>query len=121
LEPKDEIGLLNRFNAEVNRHNVDAMMALMTADCVFDNTLPAPDGTLVQGQEDMRRFWQDFFDSSRHAHFEVEEISVHGDRAFQRWIYTWTDLQGVDGHVRGVDIFRFRDGLIAEKLSYVKG
>jgi hypothetical protein len=25
------------------------------------------------------------------------------------------------GHVRGVDVFAVRDGLVAEKLSYVKG
>ncbi len=26
-----------------------------------------------------------------------------------------------EGHVRGVDVFRVRDGKVAEKLSYVKG
>jgi hypothetical protein len=29
--------------------------------------------------------------------------------------------EGKPGHVRGVDIFRVRDGKLAEKLSYVKG
>jgi hypothetical protein len=33
-----------------------------------------------------------------------------------RWRYEWGD-----GHVRGVDVFRVRDGLVAEKLAYVKG
>ena len=33
-----------------------------------------------------------------------------------RWRYTWGD-----GHVRGVDVFTVRDGLVAEKLAYVKG
>ena len=28
---------------------------------------------------------------------------------------------GTPGHVRGVDVFRVRDGKVAEKLSYVKG
>jgi hypothetical protein len=26
-----------------------------------------------------------------------------------------------DGHVRGVDVLRVRDGRVAEKLAYVKG
>ncbi len=116
-----EISLLDRFNAEFNCHNVDGMMAMMTADCVFDSTFPAPDGTLFQGQENVRRFWFEFFGSSPHAHIDIEEMFVDGDRAVQRWIYTWTDAQGVTGYVRGVDVFRFHDGLIAEKLSYVKG
>ena len=34
----------------------------------------------------------------------------------QRWRYEWDG-----GHVRGVDVFRVRDGKVAEKLSYVKG
>ncbi len=39
-----------------------------------------------------------------------------GDRVVQRWRYSWAD-----GHIRGVDVMRVRDGLVAEKLSYVKG
>jgi hypothetical protein len=31
------------------------------------------------------------------------------------------DSEGQQGHVRGVDIFRMRDGKVAKKLSYVKG
>jgi hypothetical protein len=33
----------------------------------------------------------------------------------------WADGNGQPGHVRGVDLFRVRDGKVAEKLSYVKG
>ena len=29
--------------------------------------------------------------------------------------------QGKQGHVRGVDIFQLKNGLICQKLSYVKG
>jgi SnoaL-like domain len=50
------------------------------------------------------------------ARFDVEETIEAGDRVVQLWRYTWNG-----GHVRGVDVFRVRDGLIAEKLSYVKG
>lgn len=120
-EQSPEIDLLNRFNDAFNRHDVDAIMSMMSDDCVFDNTSPAPDGTLFRGQANVRHFWEEFFATSAHAHFEVEEMFAHGDRAFQRWVYSWLDKQGVSGHVRGVDIFRFRDGLVVEKLSYVKG
>jgi hypothetical protein len=41
---------------------------------------------------------------------------VTGDRVLTRWRYDWGD-----GHVRGVDVIRVRDGKVAEKLSYVKG
>ncbi len=38
-----------------------------------------------------------------------------------RWLFTWTEEDGTPGHVRGVDVLTFRGGLVAEKLSYVKG
>jgi hypothetical protein len=38
-----------------------------------------------------------------------------------RWRYSWVDSDGQPGHIRGVDLYTLRDGLIAEKLSYVKG
>jgi len=31
------------------------------------------------------------------------------------------DATGKEGYVRGVDIFQVKQGLITEKLSYVKG
>ena len=50
-----------------------------------------------------------------------EETFMSGDRALVRWRFTSTNEDGSGGHVRGVDVLRFRDGLVAEKLSYVKG
>jgi hypothetical protein len=38
-----------------------------------------------------------------------------------RWRYDWIEGAGEERHVRGVDIFKVKDGFICEKLSYVKG
>ncbi|MFN8594025.1 MAG: nuclear transport factor 2 family protein [Thermomicrobiales bacterium] len=104
------------FNAAFNRHDVDAVMALMTDDVVFENTSPPPDGERCVGQEAVRGFWQRFFAASPNAWFDVEDQFTVGDRCLVRWRYSWGD-----GHIRGVDVFRVREGKIAEKLSYVKG
>lgn len=109
------------FNEAFNRHDVTGMMKLMTDDCVFENTDPAPDGTVYSGKEAVTQFWQDFFRESPHAHIEIEEIFGLGFRCIMRWKYSWADPEGKKGHVRGVDIFQIKDGLISEKLSYVKG
>lgn len=109
------------FNEAFNRHDVDGMMSLMSEDCLFENTAPAPDGTAYHGKETVTNFWRAFFEGSPHAHIEIEEIFGFGDRCIMRWAYTWTDAAGLQGHVRGVDIFKIREGLICEKLSYVKG
>ena len=109
------------FNEAFNRHDVAGMMKLMSADCVFENTDPAPDGTTYSGKEAVTQFWQDFFSVSPQAHIEIEEAFGMGLHCVMRWKYSWVDMSGKEGHVRGVDIFKVQDGLITEKLSYVKG
>ncbi len=109
---------VNRFGAAFDRRDVDAIMAAMTADCAFESTGP-PDGTRHEGQAAVRAAWTELFASSADASFATEELIVCGDRAVARWRYTWGP--GADDHVRGVDVFHVRDGLVAEKLSYVKG
>jgi steroid delta-isomerase-like uncharacterized protein len=113
--------LLERFNDAFNRHDPEGMMALMTDECVFENTFPPPDGRRYQGQAAVKRFWEEFFESSPDAQIEIEEIFFCNDRGFQRWVYRWSDSRSVAGYIRGVDVFRFQDGKISEKFSYVKG
>ena len=115
------IEVINRFNDAFNRHDVQAVMALMTDDCVFDNTYPAPDGERFEGQAAVRRFWEEFFRSSPDALFKSEEMFAFGDRCVIRWRYEWTTSEGEREHIRGVDVLRVRDGKVAEKLAYVKG
>jgi predicted SnoaL-like aldol condensation-catalyzing enzyme len=115
------IRLVIEFNKAFNRHDVADMMALMSADCCFENTAPAPDGEVYAGKEAVTQFWQEFFRQSPEAHIEIEEVFGMGERCVMRWKYSWVDADGVQGHVRGVDIYRVRSGAIQEKLSYVKG
>lgn len=104
------------FNEAFNRHDVAGMMKLMSENCIFENTAPAPDGSFYKGRDAVAGFWEDFFRSSPQAHIEIEEIFGAGNRCIMRWKYDWGN-----GHVRGVDIFKVEEGLISEKYSYVKG
>ena len=112
---------LAAFSSAFGRGDVDAIMDLMTDDCVFEATGPAPDGMRVEGASSVRGVWEDLFATTRDAVFAEEESFVAGDRAVLRWVFSWANDDGSDGHVRGVDILRLRDGKVAEKLSYVKG
>ena len=118
---EETLATIERFNTVFNRHDVPAIMALMTEDCLFEGTNPAPDGQYYRGQTAVQDFWVELFSGSDQANFEAEEIFTTGDRGVVRWIYHWVDKNGKPGHVRGVDIFRIKNGLVAEKLSYVKG
>ena len=111
-----------KFNEAFNRHDVAGMMQLMSDDCVFENTNPAPNGTVYSGKEAVTQFWLDFFRESPHAHIDVEEVFGFGaNRCVMRCKYYWVDAAGQQGHVRGIDVFSVKDGFISEKLSYVKG
>ena len=113
--------LVVSFNDALNAHDVDAMMRLLSEDCVFENTSPPPDGTRYEGQTSVRAFWKEFFRSAQGQTIEPEEILAMGNRCAMRWVYRWIETDGRKGHTRGVDIYTIRNGRIAEKLSYVKG
>lgn len=118
-ETRSTIAAVDRFNEAFNRHDVDAVMAAMTDDCVFESTSP-PDGGHFDGQASVRTVWEGFFASTPAANFAAEEQFAAGDRCVVRWLYTWEE-NGEKRHLRGVDILRVRDGKLAEKLAYVKG
>jgi ketosteroid isomerase-like protein len=118
---RSTVDTVEKFNEAFNRHDVPAVMALMTDDCLFDNTYPSPDGERFVGQDAVRGFWEEFFRSSPDARFTSEEMIAFGDRCIIRWRYDWTNTDGSLGHVRGVDVLKVRDGKVAEKLAYVKG
>lgn len=103
------------FNQAWGAHDLPAALALLTADCVFDSTGPAPDGVAAVGPEAIAAAWAPIFADAA-SRFDVEEGFEAGDRFVQRWVYSWDG-----GHVRGIDVFVVRDGLVAEKRSYVKG
>jgi ketosteroid isomerase-like protein len=108
------------LNAAVNRHDAAAVAAAMTDDCVFESTAP-PDGVRFVGRADVEAFFRGLFDSAGERSFESEETFAAGDRVVVLWRHRWVDGEGRPGSIRGVDVFRVRDGKVAEKLSYVKG
>lgn len=109
------------FSAAFGTGDVDRIMALMTDDCTFEATGPAPDGVRHQGAASVRAVWDELFGGTTDASFTEEESFVCGDRGVLRWRFDWANGDGTPGHVRGVDVMRFRDGLVCEKYSYVKG
>ena len=89
------VAVVEAFNEAFNAHDVDAVMALMTTDCVFVGTVP-PDGDRYVGAEEVRSAWESFFASSPTSAFTAEEMVAMSDRVVVRWRYDWTDGDG--GH-----------------------
>ena len=110
----DPVDVVTSFGRAWAAGDIDAVLACCTDDVLFESTAP-PDGERCVGHDAVRALWEPIVRSTD-AVFEVEETIVAGDRVVQRSRYSWGD-----GHVRLVDIFRVADGLVAEKLTYVKG
>jgi uncharacterized protein (TIGR03086 family) len=109
---------VTRFDEAFGAHDLEALEAAMTDDCVFESTSP-PDGIRHTGRAAVRTALEEIFASSRHATFTVEELVVAGPRAFMRWRSRWDGSH--PGHVRFVDLYAVRDGQVGEVLAFVKG
>jgi ketosteroid isomerase-like protein len=90
-------------------------MLLMTDDIVFENT----SGGRFEGQAAVRAVLTRAFELMSMGRFDTEDMVVADDRCVVQWTYVF-DTERPQRQVRGADIFRVRDDLVAEKFSYVK-
>jgi len=51
------LDLMDRFTTAINSHDIDAVLALVTDDVVFESTSPAPDGSRYEGRDAVRLIW----------------------------------------------------------------
>jgi steroid delta-isomerase-like uncharacterized protein len=118
----DLLELLDRFAGAWNRHDLDALMAMMTDDCVFDASAgPQVNGQRSQGKPAVRTAYAAVFDAFPDAQWAEPRHFIAGNRGVSEWTFTGT--QKKDGRrveVNGCDLFTFNDGKIAIKNSYRK-
>jgi ketosteroid isomerase-like protein len=113
--------LLDTFAAAWNRHDVDALMACMTPDCVFEASAgPEVSGTRHVGPDAVRGAYAAVFAAYPDARWNRPRHFVAGDRAVSEWTFTGTTKDGTRVEVNGCDIFTLRGGKIALKNSYRK-
>ncbi len=78
---------MDRFRAALNARDLDAVLALVTGDVVFEPTSP-PDGVCYQGRDAVRRIWGQMLAQTPRARFTVEEQFSGGSaRVVVRWRY----------------------------------
>ncbi len=115
------VDLLNRFAEAWNRHDLDALMTMMTDDCVFQASAGADvDGERSDGPRAVRAAYAAVFEAFPDAHWANARHFVSGDRGVSEWTFRGTHRDGRRVEVMGCDLFTFRDGRIAVKNSFRK-
>ena len=110
--------VVRRYNEVFQQHDPAALRELIAANCVIENSNPAPNGSRHVGREACFELWQRIA-TTPGIEFDIEEVVVTGERATIRWRLRWGE--GESKSVRGVNLMRVREGQIVEAFGYVKG
>lgn len=115
------VSFLQAFSDALNAHDIDAVMAMMTEDCVF-NAVAGPElqGKSFVGQAEVRQGLEAAWKNAPDACWVDAEHHVIGDKGFTESTYMGTTADGARSEARMIDSFTFRDGKIAVKNAFRK-
>ena len=93
---------LQAFADAWNRHDVDALMSFMSADCVFEASAgPDACGTRYAGRDAVRAAFAEVCVSFPDANWGDARHFVSGDRGVSEWTFTGTRADGARVEVHG--------------------
>lgn len=120
-EQQVTLQFLDRFADAWNRHDAEAIVSMMTPDCLmYLSAGPESDGRRLAGREAVRAATVEAFKALPDAQWVGAKHFIAGDRGVTQWTFTATRPDGTKIESIGCDVFMFRDGLIAVKDSYRK-
>lgn len=115
------VAFLDAFAEAFNRHDVPAILAGMTEDCVFEASAgPDVSGRRYEGPREVGKAFAEVFETFPDAQWRDARHFFVGDRGLSEWTFSGTRADGTRVEVTGRDVFTFRDGKIAVKNSYRK-
>jgi ketosteroid isomerase-like protein len=115
------VAVLAAFADAWNRHDIDAIMALMNTDCVFEASA-GPDvcGTRYVGYKDVRAAFIEVWTIFPDAQWRDAQHHVCGNLGLSEWTFCGTRSDGARIEVNGCDLLTFQGNKIALKNSYRK-
>jgi len=120
---RDEIrDKLAEMNDAFNSHDLEGVLEKFHQDVFFENWT----GGYVKGVESLRNAWAPWFKDHGGFLFIHEDVIIDEEqqKAVTRWRLDWpsteSGYEGLHETRRGVDVVRFEDSKVIEKLSYSK-
>jgi ketosteroid isomerase-like protein len=115
--------MLDKYQAAWSKHDPDAIIEMMTEDCVYDASFgPEPWGERFVGREAVREGILRNLAASDHPYTELTHYERHlfGDYGFSMWTSMYRNADGTPVSLHGCDFYEFRDGLVAKKIAFRK-
>lgn len=118
---RDEIKLMRDFGAAFNRHDSQALAAMMTDDCVFYTLAGEHEyGNAIKGADAIARAFAAVWAAMPDAHWQPLHCFADGEHGLSHWLFSGTAADGARTVAQGCDIFTFRAGKIASKNAFRK-
>ncbi len=118
---RDRLATLAAVAQAFDRHDLDAIMRHFAADAVFESPR-GPDvfGRRFEGDAAVRAAFEARFAGIPDVRYRDDQHFVSGDRGASEWTLSGTTTDGASLHLRGCDLWTFREGRIVKKDSFWK-
>jgi ketosteroid isomerase-like protein len=120
-DEETRLRILHEVASGFDRHDLDAIMAHFTDDCVFESPRgPNAYGNRFVGRAATREAFAGRFAGIPDVRYTDDTHFVSGDRGVSEWTISGTQTDGTRIEARGCDIWTFRGDKIAVKNSFWK-
>ncbi len=112
--------VLAKFGAAWTAKDLDALMSLITDDCVYAASVGPEPGETFIGRDAVRAGFAALLAYDASGESKEGRIAILGELGLAEWAYELWDASGRVTVVRGCDIFEFAGLLIRRKDAFRK-
>ena len=112
------MSVVERLNAALNAHDIEAFVALFAPD--YDSRQPAHPDRAFSGREQVRENWSAIFEGVPDFRSELVRTCADGDTVWSEWHWEGTQTGGARLEMAGVIVMGIRDEQIAWGRLYVE-
>ncbi len=117
-ETERTLSVVRGFLDSVARRDVDAILAQMSVDAVYENFGEDVDAGRHEGHEAIGSAFAAVFAAYPDCRSDTDELFASGDKCCFCWTMRWTEPDGTESSSRGTDVFTVRAGKVVDKKTY---